>query len=62
MNKEIYIEDKFERLKAIVEELKGDAKLQDSMKLYKEGKALIEECKKELDEIEGGLITLENDE
>lgn len=62
MSKNISIEEKFDRLKQIVNELKGDIKLQDSMKLYKEGKELVEECQKELNEIEGGLITLQSDE
>ena len=62
MDKEVSIEEKFERLKQIVNELKGDIKLQDSMKLYKEGKELVEECQKELADIEGGLITLQGDE
>lgn len=62
MNKEKTLEEKFERLRQITQELKEDIKLQDSMQLYREGKDIVAECEEELQKIEGELKILQNNE
>ncbi len=52
-------EESLKKLEAIVERMeKGDLSLEDSLRLFEEGVALSEACKKELDEAEGKVQML----
>lgn len=52
-------EESLKKLEAIVEQMeKGDLSLEDSLRLFEEGVALSEACKKELDEAEGKVQML----
>lgn len=50
--KKVSIEDNYKKLESILEELKDEESLEKSIKLYIEGKKLIEDSEKQLSEIE----------
>lgn len=59
MAKEKTFEENMLRLETIVEQLeKGEAKLGESMALFKEGTKLIDLCRKELDQAEQQVVKL----
>lgn len=63
MAKKIILEESFEQLETIIEELeKGDMTLEDSFKKYEEGMKLIKNCSNSIDRVEKKLIVLENGE
>ena len=51
-------EDNITRLEEIVSQLEGDAKLDDSLKLFEEGTKLVTSCGKMLDEAEQKVVRL----
>jgi len=52
-------EECLQRLEAIVKEMeRGDLPLEQSLKLFEEGIALSDSCRKELDEAEGKIEVL----
>lgn len=56
-------EESFSRLKEIVEKLeKGDLSLEDSLSLFGEGIELVKKCSSKLDEAQGLLEKLTQDE
>lgn len=60
--KKTSIEEKYNEINKIVEKLKGDISIEESMNLYIEGKQLISECEKELKDIEERIREIENNE
>lgn len=60
---ELNFEQSMERLDAIVKQLeKGEAPLNESLKLFEEGTALIAACSKLLDEAEQKVVALKKGE
>ena len=60
---ELSFEQSMERLDAIVKQLeKGEAPLNESLKLFEEGTALIAVCSKMLDEAEQKVVALKKGE
>jgi len=60
---ELSFEQSMERLDAIVKQLeKGEAPLNESLKLFEEGTALITVCSKMLDEAEQKVVSLKKSE
>ncbi len=60
---ELSFEQSMERLDAIVKQLeKGEAPLNESLKLFEEGTALIGVCSKMLDEAEQKVVALKKGE
>ena len=58
--KTVKFDDMLTRLDEIVRLLeKGDAALEDSLKLYEEGAGLIRQCTKQLDEAEQTVVRLQ---
>lgn len=58
--KVLKFDDMLVRLDEIVRQLeKGDAPLEDSLKLYEEGAGLIRQCAKQLDEAEQTVVRLQ---
>ena len=58
-DKEIKLEEAFEKLNQIVEALeKPDVTLEDSFGLYQEGMKLLKTCNDSIDKVEKELITL----
>ena len=63
MAKKVSLEESFERLETIIEQMKtGDMTLEDSFKKYEEGMKLIKNCSNSIDRVEKKLIVLENGE
>ena len=63
MKKEKTFEEKLKRVEEISEEMdKGEASLDDSMNLYTEAKALINELKKEIEDARQKITLLEINE
>lgn len=63
MAKKVSLEESFEQLETIIEQMKtGDMTLEDSFKKYEEGMKLIKNCSNSIDRIEKKLIVLENGE
>ena len=63
MAKKVSLEESFEQLETIIEQMKtGDMTLEDSFKKYEEGMKLIKNCSKSIDRVEKKLIVLENGE
>lgn len=63
MAKKVSLEESFEQLETIIEQMKtGDMTLEDSFKKYEEGMKLIKNCSNSLDRVEKKLIVLENGE
>ena len=60
---EMSFEQSMERLDAIVKKLeKGEAPLDESLKLFEEGTALVAACSKKLDEAEQKVVMLKKGE
>ncbi|MDF2539987.1 MAG: hypothetical protein K0S76_3008 [Herbinix sp.] len=58
-NKEMKLEESFEKLNQIVEMLeKPDVSLEDSFTLYQEGMKLLKSCNDSIDKVEKELIIL----
>lgn len=58
-DKEMKIEEAFEKLSQIMEELeKSDVSLEDSFTLYQEGMKLLKTCNDSIDKVEKELIIL----
>ena len=63
MAKKVSLEESFEQLETIREQMKtGDMTLEDSFKKYEEGMKLIKNCSNSIDRVEKKLIVLENGE
>ena len=63
MAKKVSLEESFEQLETIIEQMKtGDMTLEDSFKNYEEGMKLIKNCSNSIDRVEKKLIVLENGE
>lgn len=63
MAKKASLEESFEQLETIIEQMKtGDMTLEDSFKKYEEGMKLIKNCSNSIDRVEKKLIVLENGE
>ena len=63
MAKKVSLEESFEQLETIIEQMKtGDMTLEDSFKKYEEGLKLIKNCSNSIDRVEKKLIVLENGE
>lgn len=63
MAKKISIEDSFEQLDALIDELqKGELSLEDSFKKYEEGMKLIKHCTETIDKVEKKLEIIEAQE
>ena len=63
MAKKVSLEESFEQLETIIEQMKtGDMTLEDSFKKYEEGMKLIKNCSNSMDRVEKKLIVLENGE
>ena len=63
MAKKVSLEESFEQLETIIEQMKtGDMTLEDSFKKYEEGMKLIKNCSNAIDRVEKKLIVLENGE
>ena len=63
MAKKVSLEESFEQLETIIEQMKtGDMTLEDSFKKYEEGRKLIKNCSNSIDRVEKKLIVLENGE
>ena len=61
MAKKVSLEESFEQLETIIEQMKtGDMTLEDSFKKYEEGMKLIKNCSNSIDRVEKKLIVLEN--
>ena len=61
MPKKISIEEAFERMDEIIEQMQsGELSLEDSFKKYEEGMKLVKTCSESIDKVEKKLITLEN--
>ncbi|MBO5483885.1 MAG: exodeoxyribonuclease VII small subunit [Lachnospiraceae bacterium] len=62
MPKKISLEESFEQLDEIIQELQGgDMTLEDSFKKYEEGMKLIKNCNDAIDKVEKKLIVLEEE-
>lgn len=60
--KEFVLEEAFEKLETIIEELeKSDVSLDDSFNLYQEGMKLLKACNDSIDKVEKELIILGED-
>jgi len=58
-NKEMKLEESFDKLNHIMEELeKSDITLEDSFTLYQEGMKLLKSCNDSIDKVEKELIIL----
>ena len=63
MAKKVSLEESFEQLETIIEQMKtGDMTLEDSFKKYEEAMKLIKNCSNSIDRVEKKLIVLENGE
>ena len=63
MAKKKSIEENFEQLDKILEELqKGDLSLEESFKKYEEGMKLVKECNDSVDKVEKKLLILTDSE
>ena len=63
MAKKVSLEESFEQLETIIEQMKtGDMTLEDSFKKYEEGMKLNKNCSNSIDRVEKKLIVLENGE
>ena len=63
MAKKVSLEESFEQLETIIEQMKtGDMTLEESFKKYEEGMKLIKNCSNSIDRVEKKLIALENGE
>lgn len=63
MAKKVSLEESFEQLETIIEQMKtGNMTLEDSFKKYEEGMKLIKNCSNSIDRVEKKLIVLENGE
>ena len=63
MAKKVSLEESFEQLETIIEQMKtGDMTLEDSFKKYEEGMKLIKNCSNSIDRVEKKLFVLENGE
>ena len=63
MAKKVSLEESFEQLETIIEQMKtGDMTLEDSFKKYEEGMKLIKNCSNSIDRVEKKLIVLDNGE
>ena len=63
MAKKVSLEESFEQLETIIEQMKtGDMTLEDCFKKYEEGMKLIKNCSNSIDRVEKKLIVLENGE
>ena len=63
MAKKVSLEESFEQLETIIEQMKtGDMTLEDSFKKYEEGMKLIKNCSNSIDRVEKKMIVLENGE
>lgn len=63
MAKKVSLEESFEQLETIIEQMKtGDMTLEESFKKYEEGIKLIKNCSNSIDRVEKKLIVLENGE
>ena len=63
MAKKVSLEESFEQLETIIEQMKtGVMNLEDSFKKYEEGMKLIKNCSNSIDRVEKKLIVLENGE
>ena len=63
MAKKVSLEESFEQLETIIEQMKtGDMTLEDSFKNNEEGMKLIKNCSNSIDRVEKKLIVLENGE
>ncbi len=63
MAKKVSLEESFEQLETIIEQMKtGDMTLEESFKKYEEGMKLIKNCSNSIDRVEKKLIVLENGE
>ena len=59
MAKKVSLEESFEQLETIIEQMKtGDMTLEDSFKKYEEGMKLIKNCSNSIDRVEKKLIVL----
>ena len=57
------LEQSFEKLEQIIGNLEnGDVSLEDSFKLYNEGKKLIQNCNQQLDKVEKKIVVLNQKE
>ena len=57
MAKKVSLEESFEQLETIIEQMKtGDMTLEDSFKKYEEGMKLIKNCSNSIDRVEKKLI------
>lgn len=63
MPKKLTLEESFDRLDDIIDQLQsGDMTLESSFKKYEEGMKLIKNCNDAIDKVEKKLIVLENGE
>ena len=63
MAKKVSLEESFEQLETIIEQMKtGDMTLEDSFKKYEEGMKLIKNCSNSIDRVEKKRIVLEKGE
>ncbi|MCR5202239.1 MAG: exodeoxyribonuclease VII small subunit [Lachnospiraceae bacterium] len=59
-DKNIKLEDAFEKLDSIIEEMqKSDISLDDAFKNYKEGMGLVEVCNKSIERVEKEMQTID---
>ena len=58
MKKKKSIEEKFQRLTEISDQIEGDTPLEVAMSLYKEGLALVEDCGNQLKKYEADVLVL----
>lgn len=59
MAKGLTVEQSFDRLDEILESMEnGNASLNDSFKLYKEGMKLIQNCNQQLDKVEKQIVLI----
>lgn len=63
MAKKVSIEDSFEQLDELIDELQqGELSLEDSFKKYEEGMKLIKQCTETIDKVEKKLHVIEAQE
>lgn len=61
--KKVTLEESFERLEAIIDELqRGDMTLEESFRKYEEGMKLVKGCNASIDKVEKKLVVLEEEE
>lgn len=61
--KKVTLEESFEKLENIIDELqRGDMTLEESFKKYEEGMKLIKSCNASIDKVEKKLIVLDSGE